>query len=129
MKELAKVVIITGLLIGAAAAAIHGFGDRELFVPPPDAVAEGFMREVTMKRFDQASSYLADSGSTHFDLPGLARNIERTHGYVDDINARTITSTKGRAVVRVQLRSALRTDSMAVTTVWEGHGWKVDSFR
>lgn len=72
MKELTRVVIVTALLIGATAVSIHGFRDRELFVP-----------------------------------------------------AKTISSTKEQAVVSVHLRSAARTDSIAVTTIWTGGEWRV----
>lgn len=118
------VVIVTALLIGACAIAIHEFQDRELFVSPPDAVAEGFTRAVTLERFDQAAEYLADK-SARGDVPELASDIERSLGHVDDIKAETLFSTKDEALVRVRLRSAEGIADLRLKTYWDGGEWKV----
>lgn len=59
MRELAALVGVVAaslLLIGVA---VFAGGDRQLFVPVPEAQAEGFMREVATRRFDLAMKYLS----------------------------------------------------------------------
>ena len=49
-------VIAAGLCVTAAAVA---GGDRHTLVPPPDAVAEGFARAVSERRYELATRYLS----------------------------------------------------------------------
>ena len=126
MKELVKIAVATALLIAISEVAVHRFNDRELFVPPPDAISEGFVREVVARRYDRAASYLADSGTSTSEIRALADSLEARMGRVNDVRAETIRSSQEEATVNVRLRSARVSDSLAVKTVWKNGGWRVD---
>ena len=125
MRVIAGIVILCVLLIGVCAAAIHQFDDRELFVSPPDAVSEGFMREVTMRRFDRSAGYLANSDTPQGEMRILADSIEQRIGSVNDVEAETISRTDSEALIDVRLTSAKSVDSLALKAVWDGKEWKV----
>jgi hypothetical protein len=55
------VLIVLAVVAGAlvlAAGAVFGLHDRQTFVPPPEAVVEGFAREVVQRRYDLAVNHL-----------------------------------------------------------------------
>ena len=124
MKELVMIGVAAAVLLSAGWVATNQFDDRQLFTPPPDAVAEGFMREVVTRRLDRALNYLPDSNAETEPLRLLADSIEERLGHVDDVQAETITSTDDEALVRVTLRSAKGSATLVVKTVWEKGGWK-----
>lgn len=96
--KIVSVVIAFAVLAGATALAVEGFGDRALFVPPPDAVAEGFTREVMSGRYDRARTYLAESEAvTNDELRAMRREG------VTDVEAEIVSRTDTNAVVRVRL--------------------------
>jgi len=119
MKELVSVLAVMALLIGASALAVGPMRDRETFIPPPDAVAEGFLREVATKRWSCAREYLytpvADA-----ELQELHRRI----GDATQFEAETITRTADQALVTVRTASANQTNAIAFTLFFDRR-WKV----
>lgn len=59
MKPLILVAAIAAAALGGIGAAVFGAGDRSVLVPPPEAVAEGFTRELVEHRYDLALRYLS----------------------------------------------------------------------
>lgn len=125
MKEFAGVVVAMALLIGMSALAIERFDDRELFVSPPDAVAEGFVREVVTKRWDRARTYLLDpEAMSNADVEALQKAWERRIGYPSEVEAEIVTRTDERASVNVTLKSANGTMAIALALVFDGE-WRI----
>lgn len=118
MKELTGVTIALALLIGVSALAVEAFGDRELFVSPPDAVAEGFAREVACKRWPRAKEYLADPESRSQDE---LRRLQKELGEGANIEATIVKRDETRAVVtvRVPSRNVVKSYSLKFEKEWK----------
>lgn len=120
MKEIAGVIVATALLLGMSALAIE-HGDRATFVSPPDAVAEGFVREVMTKRWDRARTYLLDPDSTsNAELEALQQRL----GDPTEVNAVTISRTDEKALVNVRLKSAKGSEVLMFALTFDGE-WKI----
>ena len=125
MKELISVIVIAALLIGATALAVEKFHDRETFVSPPDAIAEGFVRSVLEKRWDPARAYLSEPESTSDQqLSDLQKSWEARLGELSEIEAETISRDDERAQVNVTLRSARGEEEVAFALTFDDD-WKV----
>ncbi|MFP5248117.1 MAG: hypothetical protein ACLGH0_15595, partial [Thermoanaerobaculia bacterium] len=107
------------LLVGATALAVKAFDDRALFVPPPDAVAEGFTRELATKRYDRAQPYLVKE-APEAELRELAKRI----GDPNEVEAEIVARDDQRALVNVRVKSAKHSDALAYELVFEDE-WKV----
>jgi hypothetical protein len=59
MRDLLIVLAVVAGGLAIAAGAVFGLHDRQTFVPPPEAVVEGFAREVVQRRYELAVNYLA----------------------------------------------------------------------
>ena len=123
MKELIGVLLASALLIGGTALAVTQFDDRALFVPPPDAVAEQFVRSVVTKRFDQAQACLAKPVSTD-ELRELQKTIEQRTGDPWEIEAETVTRGDRSALVHVQISSGKGSEALSFALQFDT-GWKV----
>ena len=121
MKEIAGVLLATALLIGMSALAIER-GDRETFVSPRDAVAEGFVREVVMKRWDRARPYLAEPQSMS---DGELSALQTRFGDPSTIDAEILSRDDERASVNVTLKSAGGAEDFVFALTFDDE-WKVD---
>jgi hypothetical protein len=127
VRQLSGVVFAFALLAGASVVAVQRFGDRELFVPPPDAVAEGFFRAVTSRRPAQAQPFLRDRVPVA-DLVALRQSIETRIRRVHDVQTETIARTGQKAQVRVHLKAEKASETLTVSVVWNGKEWKIEGF-
>lgn len=126
MKELSGVLLITAVLIGASAAAVGPMGDREVFTPPPEAVAEGFFRAVMNSRYDQARAYLTDpEGTSNEALRSLEVRVESAIGDVHDVKADLVSRTDQSALVNVRLKSAHGSEATGTALEWRDGEWRV----
>lgn len=117
MKELLAVALTLALLLGCSALAVTRFADRALFVPPPDAIAEGFIREVITKRWDRARALLANPSSmTRTQLEALQSAL----GSSDTVDARIVARDDSRATVDVRVGAR----TVRVGVGWD-EGWRV----
>ena len=125
MKELLGVAIAIALMIAMTALAVEQFGDRGLFVPPPDAVAEGFVRAVVSKRWDRARPYLAEPESmSNAQLESLQKSWEQTLGAPTQIDAETIARDDRGALASVRMQSAHGSEAVAFALRFDDE-WKI----
>lgn len=125
MKELLGVTLAMGLLIGVSALAVEQFGDRELFVPPPDVVAEGFVREIVTKRWERAREYLAEPESiSDAQLEALQKSWEASVGEPTTFEAETITRDDAEALANVRMQSARGSEAVAFALRFDDE-WKI----
>ena len=108
MKAPLAVAAIMAAAMAVAALAVFGLGDAATLVPPPEAVAEGFMRSMATHRYAQAMPYLTPPLRT-IGLEGLRRRqeeIERACGRVRDVRGverrRSGESARAVAVLRAE---------------------------
>lgn len=107
MKELLAVLAGFLVLAGAASLAVGTFGDRDLFVPPPDAVAEGFIRETLTGRYTRAKHALREPESvSEQDLRDLEKRIEADVKEASEIEASVVSRDDERALVTVRISSS-----------------------
>jgi hypothetical protein len=74
--------------LGIAAAAVFGLGDARVLVPPPEAVAEEFLRSLQTHRYPQARQDLdrgLREGVSGDELRDLWTRVERRVGHVRDV--------------------------------------------
>lgn len=125
MRELIAVTVCFALLAGGTLLAVEQFGDRELFVPPPDAVAEAFVRETITGRYVRAREYLADPESmTDDDVRALEQNIESWVGEATEVEAEVLSRTDDRALANVRVSSGKGSQSLSFTLVFDQE-WKI----
>ena len=120
MKELAFVLIAFAVVLGASVLAVETLGDRETFVPSPDAVAEQFARAVMAKRWEPAKAYLQDPESrSKQELEMLQREL----GSQENVEAEIVARDARRAVVSVKVpkRNVIRNYSLVF-----GEEWKIE---
>ena len=124
MKEIAGVILATALLLGMSALAIER-GDRATFVSPPDAVAEGFVREVVTKRWDRARTYLVDPDSmSNAEIGALQKSWEQRLGDPSRVDAELVSRTDEQALVNVRLKSAKGSAVLVFALTFNGE-WKI----
>jgi hypothetical protein len=125
MKELVSVLVAVALVIAGTAVAVEHFHERETFIPPPDAVAEGFVREVLMKRWDRARPYLAKPDSmSNDDLEALEQSWESRAGDPSIIEAEIISRTNEEALATVRMQSEKGSEVVSFSLVFDRE-WKI----
>lgn len=125
MKELLAVLAAFAVLAGAGTVAVETFGDRELFVPPPDAVAEGFTRETLAGRYARARPYLAEPESvSEPELRALEQRIEAEVKEASEVEASVVSSDEERALVTVRVSSSTGSHASSYALVFRGE-WKI----
>ena len=108
MRPVGPVLAAVLVALGVAAADVHLLGDRQTLVPPPDSVAEGFVRAAAMGRSDRAAPYLDEElrkKVTTEDLRAYGEKIAGGPGTVREVNAETDWMTDDRASATVLCRS------------------------
>jgi hypothetical protein len=127
MSDLAKVLGATAVALAVVAAVVIGGQDSTYFVPPPEAVAESFTREIASRRYDRAMQHVdPTSGITEInarlggeELHTRAGEIDEMHGDPGTISgdratASAVLVTEKAGRVRYMFRLARR-----------GHTWKI----
>ena len=117
MKRVMAMALTVLLLFGGSLAAVELLHDRELFVSPPDAAAEGFVREVMTKRYVRAKAYLADPESvSQAELEELQSRL----GEGENPEAKIVSRDDEHAVVDVKVKETV----FSVPLEWQDD-WKV----
>ena len=114
MKRLAWIFIVLGVLWGVCALAVETLKDRETFVSPPDAVAEGFTREVLTKRWDRAQEYLVE--------PVEDERLKELHDSLPDtseVDAEIVSRNDEHALVTVRVSSSAVAYSLEFDKEWK----------
>ena len=112
-------------VLGISALAVR-IGDRDLFVSPPDVVAEGFVREVILERYEEARAFLADPESaTEKDLRELRERLVRIVGPdPNDFETEVEAKDQGKARVKVTVTSNERSDDVSFDLKFDSE-WKI----
>jgi hypothetical protein len=127
MKAIAALLGVTALSLAVVACAVLALGDRTVLVSPPDAVVEGFVRALQLRRFDQARSYLSRSATASSpDLRTRIERFERTAGRIENVHGRLLAIGRetARAIVEVKTANG-RTTDVAFPLVREHWEWRI----
>ena len=126
MKEAAVALLSFALLFAATALAVETFGDRELMVSPPDAVAEGFVRVIITGRYARARQYLSEPESmSNDDVRDLEQFIESRVGEPSEVEAEFVSRDDQRALVTVRVSAAERSETLSYGLVFDRE-WKIE---
>lgn len=119
MKRFLGVLAALAALLGASALAVSALDDRELVVPPPDAVAEAFVREVITGRYARAQEYLTEPRPEE-ELRALRQQL----GEPTEVDAETVARNDEQALVTVRVSDAQRSEAVAFALTFEEE-WKI----
>jgi hypothetical protein len=86
MADLLKAVIATLVAMALVAAIVMEGRDTTFLVPPPEAVAEEFARQIAAKRYDRAIRDVDErSGITTINARLASEELHATGGEVDNV--------------------------------------------
>lgn len=128
MRDLAPLLGAIAAALLVIAAAIFGAGDRHLFSPPPEAVAEEFVRQLVTRRYDLATKYLSPDLRRSVGSDGLRTRYEpmrRSLGKIDDVDATVEFIEGARAGARAGIRGDDGTASLPMRLGQEYGLWVV----
>jgi hypothetical protein len=118
MRHLLGVLGPTVLLVAVTALSVEQFDDRALLVPPPDACAEGFVREVLTGRYDRAREYVVDPDRVS---NGELKTLRAQLGESATVEPEIRSGDDSRASVGVTVEKG----SWLVPMTWDEGQWRV----
>jgi hypothetical protein len=124
----AAVLLVAAASVALAVAAVKAFGDRETLVPPPEAVAEQFVRGVLAGRSEQAMQHVSRSprgGLSDEALDRWGRRVEDEIGKIGTVQAHAgrLSDDQASAVILLAGSRALR--SLEFELARENGQWKI----
>ena len=129
MTVIARVVAATGIALAVVAAVVFVADDRQTLVPPPEAVVEGFARQLAAGRAERAIPYLARSVSEKISAERLReyeKRVERGLGDVGDVRAECNWLAGERAEATGIWRSGKREERRRFGLIREHGLWRID---
>jgi hypothetical protein len=130
MKAIVQLLAATTLAMMVIAVWVFAAGDRQTMVPPPDAVGEGFLRQLATRRYDRVGSYLPD-GRQQRSAAALRRQFDslwRYTGTVNQVDAELVSIDGEHARAVAIARGDLADARVLVELIRERGVWKVDGF-
>lgn len=103
MKGLWRVTLVIGLTFAVNAWLVLS-RDASALTPPPEAVAENFLRGLVRDRPTRARPYLDAEATPASQLASLARRLQLYAGTVYQVETTLKSRTGERALVRGELR-------------------------
>jgi hypothetical protein len=88
MSALGRVGLVLAASALLVAGALYGLGDRSVLVPPPETVAEEFLRALALHRWEPARERLTEALASRMDadsLRGFLAGLEARVGTIDDV--------------------------------------------
>lgn len=129
MKAVFLIVVTCGLVFAGIGTAIR-LGDRSVLVPPPEAVAEGFVRQLETGRYSRAIPYLAAdlaSRTTPDTLRILYESLQARAGRIHEIRGDRERVGEDRAVALALLRTETGPDTLRFPMRREHGVWSIES--
>src|SRR5688500_14462646 len=129
MHRIWIIPLVVVLSLAALTGVISATGDAEVLVPPPEAVAEGFLRAVETGRFAQALPFLDEELRKSVGEDGvrlLLQDLERQHGKIEDVQGEHSTVRGEEAEAEVSIRTAAGEEvPLRLQLRREKHLWKI----
>jgi hypothetical protein len=127
MSDVAQVVGATLAALAVVAAVVIGGQDSTYFVPPPEAVAESFTREIASRRYDRAMEFVdPSSGITEINARLGGEALHARAGAIDEVQgdpgAITGERASASAVLITERAGRVR---YAFRLARRGHTWKI----
>jgi hypothetical protein len=128
-RFLVLVAIIAGL-VGAIGTGV-ALGDRELFVSPPEAVAETFARHLAARRYDRARALVDSARASHTTLEqlrGFARKLDERTGSIVNIDGQRGAIDGDRAAATARVVGDRAAINVGLWLSWEAGRWRISSW-
>jgi len=128
MKDIATLALVIAIGMAVVATAVFAGRDTSVFVPPPDAVAEAFVRELGMARYELARRFLTNDLEQQMsadDLRGGFEQLRQHTGKPDQVVTTPSMMTDDTARVLARLEGRQSTATMYVDLRREHGEWKV----
>jgi hypothetical protein len=93
MKTIAQILATMTLALAVIAVCVFAAGDRQTLVPPPDAVAEAFVRQAAARRYDRVHA-LQSSRRQELSAAVLRQYLDplwRFTGTVNQVDAELVS--------------------------------------
>lgn len=128
----AAALLVAVASVAIAVAAVKAFGDRETLVPPPESVAEQFVRGVLAGRSEQVMKYVSRSlrGSLSDEaLDAWGPRVEEEIGEIGNVLAEAghVSGDQASAVILLDGSRAAR--SLEFELARENGEWKIARMR
>jgi hypothetical protein len=124
-----RVIAATVLALAVVAIVVFVAKDRQTLVPPPEAVVEGFARQLAAGRAERAIPYLAESVSGKISAQKLREyeeRVERELGEVGDVRAECNWLTGDRAEATGVWKHGEREERRRFGLRRENGLWRID---
>jgi hypothetical protein len=128
VRTAATILAIIAAGLGIIAAGIAG-GDRGTLVPPPDAVAEAFVRELAAGRYDLATNHLSDALRTSTSSKELLLwfdPVRRRLGAANGVDAAIDWMQQRAAAAQASIDAEHGTAVLPLRLAWEHGLWAID---
>ena len=129
MKDVFLLLGVIAVALAITAAAVFGLGDRETLVPPPEAVAESFTREIAERRYDLALEFLSDERRKDHDASTLRAQYEpilQRVGVMNQVSAETDWMDLHTASATSTVNAKLGSVTLQLGFVRERGLWRID---
>jgi hypothetical protein len=122
-------LIVAAIAAGLTLTGIStGSGDRQTLVPPPEAVAESFARELSERRYELAARYLSDGlrrSMGHEGLRAWFDPVRQRLGETNQVSADREWMDEESAAARAAIDSEHGTAVLHVRMTRERSLWKI----
>ena len=119
---------VTAAMLAVLAIAVRAFDDRHTTVPPPEVVAENFVRQLNGHRFRQTKRFFSSSLQRSWNPQELQRwwsEIESQVGEVQTIEGVTERVDRSAAETEVKIQGRENTVTLRLPLHWERGVWVV----
>jgi hypothetical protein len=128
LKALPIAAGVVLLALGVIAGSVFGLGDDELFVSPPEIVAQEFVRALAYRHYGVARGMLTRQGerdTSTGELRRISDALRSRIGRLDDVTAVVVERSLDTAVLRVELKGERASAALRLPAVREFGAWSV----
>src|SRR5687768_15695969 len=121
-------VIVLGLAVSAIS--VFGFGDKQTLVPPPEAVAEGFLRILAANRPESARALLCQETKRRMsrkDLRSFGDRLEGKLGGITDVRGESATIHGNNSTATILVKTDRQLERRLQLKLRRENGlWRID---
>jgi hypothetical protein len=119
---------VVAVFLALIAGAVFGLDDEELFVSPPESVAEQFVELLAFGRAGPARRLLtheAERATSIEELLRVSARLRHRYGAVDDVSTLVDERRRDTLILRVVIRGSRMEGELLLPTVREQGQWVV----
>ena len=110
MRPIILITLVMAFAMTLVAGLVLGLGDRTVFVPPPEAVVEDFVRKLVAERYERALESLSDDlalTATPETLKRMTERFKQRTGEILDVRGERGWIEGERAQASTSLKTSL----------------------